>query len=200
MLELLVDEARHWSVLETIAVVAAIAYLLLAIRQNIGCWIFAGASAAIYVYLFVAAKLYMESALNVFYAAMAVYGWYSWRQGRIDRDSLPVTRWPLQRHLTAILVITAFTGFSGLFLSRHSDAAFPYVDSATTAFALFATYLVARKVLENWWYWLLIDLVSIFVFWQRGLHLTSLLFAIYVILIPIGYLSWRRSMLSAVRA
>jgi nicotinamide mononucleotide transporter len=179
--------------LEIIAVVAAILYLLLAIREIIWCWAFAGISTAIYVYLFFGAQLYMESALNVFYFAMAVYGWSVWYRGRTDGHELPVTTWPLAVHAWAILIIVIASGTSGYVLDNFTDAEFPYVDSLTTWSAIWTTFLVARKVLENWWYWLVIDVASIFIYWSRDLELTALLFVVYVIMIPFGLISWTRS-------
>ena len=187
------EELAAMSVPEIVAVVFAILYLLLAIRQNIWCWYCAGLSTAIYVWLFIDAKLYMESALNVFYFAMAVYGWSVWRAGRDDRQELPVTVWPWRTHVTALGVIAILVFAMGTYLSRNSDAAWPFVDSATTFAAIWATFLVARKVLENWWYWLVIDTVSIFIYWSRGLELTALLFVVYVIMIPFGLVSWTQS-------
>ena len=95
--------------------------------------------------------------------------------------------------LIALLAIAIISFSSGYLLDRFTDAAFPYIDSMTTWSALWATFLVARKVLENWWYWLVIDAVSVFVYWERDLQLTALLFVIYVAIIPIGLLSWTRS-------
>lgn len=188
-----IEQWQAQSPWEVAAVLLAIAYLWLAIRQSIWCWPCAAISTAIYVALFVEARLYMESLLNSFYFAMAVYGWFAWQSGSRE-GSLPVTSWPLRRHLLAVPVILMLSAISGSLLSRFFDAAFPYVDSFTTLAALWATYLIARKVLENWWYWLVIDALSIVIFWQRGLELTALLFVLYVGMIPMGYLSWRRSL------
>jgi nicotinamide mononucleotide transporter len=181
------------SPLELLAVLLAIAYLLLAIRQNIWCWYCAAISTAIYVYLFLHAKLYMESLLNIFYFAMALYGWYVWYYGKAGNTELPVSVWPRSVHMVAIAVIAAISLTSGFLLERFTDAAFPYIDSMTTWSAIWATFLVARKLLENWWYWLVIDTVSIFIYWSRDLQLTSLLFVIYVLLVPVGILNWTRS-------
>lgn len=189
----LAQEARAFSPLELIAVLAAIAYLFLAIRQNIWCWLFAAISTAIYVYLFVVAKLYMESALNSFYFGMAVYGWYMWHGGRSGDGELPVSIWPLRVHATAILAIVVVSVANGYTLARFTNAAYPYIDSLTTWGAIWATFLVARKVLENWWYWLVIDVASIAIYWARDLQLTSILFVVYVFMIPFGMLAWRRS-------
>jgi len=187
------EQAQALSRLEIVAVLFAVGYLLLAIRQNIWCWFCAAISTAIYVYLFLQARLYMESFLNIFYFVMALYGWYIWYFGRVGNAELPVSVWEPPVHVIALLVIAAISLLSGYFLDRFTDAAFPYIDSMTTWGAIWATFLVARKVLENWWYWLIIDAVSVFIYWARDLQLTSLLFVIYVILVPIGLLSWTRS-------
>lgn len=194
LLTTLLDQARALLGLEGLAVLMAIAYLLLAIRQNIWCWLCAGVSTAIYVWLFIDARLYMESVLNAFYFAMAVYGWYSWRNGTGIDGELAVSVWPARVHVVAIASILLLSLASGYGLSRWSDAALPYVDSLTTWGAIWATFLIARKVLENWGYLLVVDLASIFIYWNRGLELTALLFVAYVIMIPFGYLNWRRSM------
>lgn len=182
-----------WSPSETTAVVFAILYLLLAIRENIWCWFCAGVSTAIYIYVYFGANLYMESLLNVFYFVMAIYGWHVWKSGNGEGETIPVTTWPARVHFVAAGVIAALVLGSGFLLSSYTDAAFPYIDSATTYAAMWATFLVARKILENWWYWLVIDVISVFIYWSRGLELTSMLFVLYVALIPLGLLSWTRS-------
>jgi len=189
----LTEEARALNPAECIAVIAAIAYLLLAIRQNIWCWLGAAVSTALYVYLFVGARLYMESLLNLFYFAMAVYGWSVWYYGRRGDQAMPVSVWKPGIHVAAVATIIAISLLSGFLLERRTDAAYPYIDSMTTWAAIWATFLVARKVLENWWYWLVIDTASIAIYWSRELHLTSLLFVAYVLMIPFGLVAWRRS-------
>ena len=179
--------------MEILAVVTALLYLVLAIRENIWCWLFAAISTAIYVYLFLIAKLYMESVLNVCYFVIAIYGWYAWYFGRTDGHKLAVVRWPIRIHAIATFLVIIVSLANGYLLQRYSDAAFPYIDSMTTWGALWATFLVARKVLENWWYWLVIDFVLVFVYWARDLQLTALLFVIYLIMIPFGLVSWTRS-------
>jgi nicotinamide mononucleotide transporter len=178
--------------MELMAVMLAVGYLVLAIRQNIWCWFCAATSTALYVYLFAGANLYMESLLNVFYFGMAVYGWLMWRGGKTD-DGLPVSVWPLNVHAYAITAIVCLAAGSGYLLATFTDAAYPYIDSATTFAAIWATFLVARKVLENWWYWLVIDVLSVFIYWSRGLEATAVLFIVYVVLIPIGLIAWTRS-------
>ena len=193
MPDLLGEQLRATSLLEWIAVLSGIAYLLLAVRQNIWCWFFAALSSGIFVYIFIDVKLYMESVLNLFYFLMAIYGYYVWQFPPLNAASLPVTRWPLLTHVCALLVIGLASVVSALVLSRFTDAVFPLLDSLTTFAALWTTFLVARKVFENWWYWLVIDAVSIGLYLSRELVLTSLLFAIYLLIIPFGMRAWRKS-------
>ncbi len=190
-----IDAARSLHPLEVVAVLTAIGYLLLAIRQNIWCWLCAGISTAIYVYLFFDARLYMESVLNLFYFGMAIYGWAVWYRGAGDHEDLPVSIWPLERHAIAIAGIVALALVNGWALDTWTDAAFPYIDSATTWGAIWATFLVARKVFENWYYWLVIDAASVVIYWSRDLQFTALLFVVYLAMIPFGIVAWRRSLM-----
>lgn len=187
--------------LELAAVVLAILYLVLAVRESLWCWGAAFVSTAIFLYLFYAARLYMESALQVFYLAMAVYGWTQWRYGGSGGAlRLPITRWPWRVHLPAMAAILALSLASGWLLARHTQAVFPYLDSFTSWAAVWSTYLVARKKLENWLYWIVIDSASIYLYLQRDLALTALLFALYVAICVVGYRGWQRRMASAAGA
>jgi nicotinamide mononucleotide transporter len=180
---------------EAAAVVLAIAYLVLAIRQNIWCWAAAAVSTLIYLFLMYEAKLYMESALQVFYLVMAGYGWFQWRKHADATRDLKVTTWPLGNHLFAVAGILLLVYISGELLTAYSNAALPYLDSLTTWGAVVATWMVARKKLENWLYWFVIDAVSVWLYTSRGLYLTALLFTAYLVMIVIGYRSWRASMI-----
>ncbi len=192
IVDVLLAQLQETPLLEAASVLLAAAYLLLVIRQNIFCWYCAAASSAIYVWLFIDARLYMESLLYVFYVAMAIYGWLLWRTSGANQNH-PVVKWSRETHAYAIAAVIAAGSISGWLLSNYSEAAYPFIDSFTTFTAIWATYLVARKVLENWWYWLAIDSVSVFIYWSRGLELTALLFLLYVVLIPFGILKWMRS-------
>jgi nicotinamide mononucleotide transporter len=192
----LVQLARAWSTTswtEIVAVVLALAYVLLAIRQSIACWLAAFVSSCLYVWVFFAARLYMDSALNVFYAVMAVYGFWQWHT--IDKDGAHhVRRWSPARNALAAAGILTLSAVTWYFLSRYTPAAFPFVDSMVSWGAVFATFLVARKVYENWHWWLLIDAASACLYFAKGLYLTVLLFALYLALIVIGMREWRRSL------
>ena len=179
---------------EVLAVVLAVFYLVLAIRQNIWCWAAAAVSTSLYLFIMYEASLYMESALQIFYLAMAAYGWYQWRRGGADHHGVKVSTWPWKNHLLAIAVVFGLVLLSGELLSRYSSAALPFADSFTTWGAVVATYMVARKILENWIYWFVIDAVSVYLFLSRELYFTAALFVAYLVMIVFGYRSWRKSM------
>ena len=179
---------------ESLAVVLAIVYLALAIRQNIWCWAAAAGSTFIYLFIMYEASLYMESALQVFYLAMAAYGWYQWRHGSGKDGELAVSTWPLRYHLFAIGGVLLLVVISGSLLDEFTNAALPHLDSLTTWGAIVETWMVARKILENWWYWFVIDAVSIGLFIVRDLYLTAGLFAAYLVMIIFGYRAWKSSM------
>jgi nicotinamide mononucleotide transporter len=189
--ELPLTELQWW---EVPAVVLAVIYLLLAIRQNIWCWAAAAASTLLYLFIMFKANLYMESALQLFYLAMAAYGWHQWRRGGAGGTELAVTTWPFRHHLAAIAMVFLLVFVSGELLTRYSSAALPFLDSFTTWGAIVATWMVARKILENWIYWFVIDTVSIYLYINRDLYFTAVLFAGYLVMIVIGYRSWRASM------
>jgi nicotinamide mononucleotide transporter len=192
----LVSAWRETGWAEMVAALLAIAYLLLAIRQQVACWYAAFISSLLYVWVFFAAHLYMDSALNVFYAAMAAYGFWQWRHGR-GGAQLTVTQWPLGRHAVALVLIVASSVLTSFFLRRYTPAASPFIDSLVTWSSVYTTYLVARKVYENWYWWLVIDSVGLVLYFSRGLHLTALLFGLYLLLIVVGMREWRRTLAAA---
>jgi nicotinamide mononucleotide transporter len=178
------------SVWEAAAVVLGIAYLLLAMREHLWCWYAAFASTAIFLFLFWEVNLLMESALQVYYLAMAVYGWWAWQHGSRDHKELAISSWSARQHLLATGAVLAISAASGLALARYSTAALPFLDSFTTWGSVLTTWMVARKVLENWLYWLVIDSVSIYLYLDRELYLTALLFVAYLVIAVFGYRKW----------
>jgi nicotinamide mononucleotide transporter len=180
----------EWVNLETVAVILAIAYLLFAIKENSLCWYCALFSTAIYVWIFGDVSLYMESALNIYYMAMAVYGWYQWQRGGENHAGLKISRWSPGDHSMAIGVIFVATVISGYLLAANTDARLPYLDSFTTWASVVTTLMVARKIIENWLYWVVIDMVSIFLYVDRGLYQTAGLFVLYIVLAVAGYILW----------
>ena len=190
------DAAMSMSPWEFAAVIFAIAYLLLAVKENIWCWFFAFISTAIYTSLFWDVSLLMDSALNVYYMAMAIFGWHQWTRngegGSGESHKSPIRSLSRRQHGLIITSIMLLSAVSGYLLGEYSGAAWPYVDSFTTWASVITTYLVARKYLQNWLYWIVIDIVSVPLYIDRGLNLTALLFVFYIIIAVLGYVSWQK--------
>tara|TARA_B100000749_G_C18237465_1_gene386914 strand:- start:64 stop:657 length:594 start_codon:yes stop_codon:yes gene_type:complete len=176
---------------EIIGVVLAICYLLLAVRQIIWCWLAWILSSCLYLYVMFNAGLYMEAALQIFYVAMGFYGWMQWSKGGTE-DHLVVRRWGFGSHLFAVAVILILTLLSGEVLSNYTAAAMPFMDALTTWGAIVTTYMVAKKLIENWIYWFVIDSISIYLFISRELYFTAGLFFVYLFIIIFGYRSWKQ--------
>jgi len=180
------------SLLEFSAVMLGVAYLLLAMKEKILCWYAAFLGTALSIYIFWDVNLLMESALQIYYLAMAVYGWYQWKYGARNNQQLSIRTWPLVTHAAVLAGVLVCTAVSGYLLTENSQAAWPYLDSFTTWGSIVTTYMVAKKVLENWTYWLVIDSISIFLYLDRQLYLYALLFMVYIVIVIFGLIAWTR--------
>ena len=177
--------------MEILAVSLAIIYLLLAVKQNILCWLAAILSSSLYFFIMYSAGLYMEAFLQIFYILMALYGWSQWQ---VKETELLVTNWNFSNHLKSLMLIFVLTIISGYPLAKYTNASLPYFDAFTTWGAVVATYMVAKKLLENWLYWLVIDSISILLFISRDLWLTACLFGVYIVIIVFGFRLWSKAL------
>ena len=176
---------------EIVAALLAITYLLLAMRQDARCWIAWIISSLMYLFVMYSAGLYMEAGLQIFYLLMGFYGLYQWQYKLANNEALKIKVWPITTHMMCLTALFLLVITSGYILSNNTDAASPYIDAFTTWGAIIASYMVAKKILENWIYWFVIDFVSVFLFVSRELYPTALLFCLYLFLVIIGYRSWK---------
>ena len=186
--------------IEVLGVVFSILYLFFSIRQNILLWPMGIISALLYMVVFYQSKFYADMGLNGYYFFISIYGWILCRQ--TDKDpakELSVTRIHL-RMAGLLLVITVLSFFGiGVILDKFTDSPIPYWDAFTTAVSFTATWMLARKILEHWILWIIVDLVSMGLYLYRGLYPTLVLFAIYSTMAVIGYFEWRKSYLREAR-
>ena len=171
--------------LEIFAVIFALLYLFLAMKQNIACWYAAFISTLIYIIIYWDVSLYMESLLNFYYLLMAIYGWINWnKKSQIDKNY--DISWSYQNHIVVILLILILTVISGFSLQK-TDAVYPYLDSFTTWASVITTFMVAQKILSNWIFWIIINSVAIFLNFDRELYLTVILLMTYQVMSIYGY-------------
>jgi nicotinamide mononucleotide transporter len=178
--------------LEAASVVLGFAYSLLAVKRSRWCWVAGGLGSAILIYLAAGARLPMQAALQAYYVAMSVYGFWHWSraEGEATRE---VTTWPLRNHVLAWVAVVIVSAITARWLASQTLAAWPFLDSLTTWGSLFATWLVARVKLENWLYWIAIDSVLTFLFAVQGLYFVALLSAVYLVVAVVGFLKWLKT-------
>jgi len=186
--------AQSASPAELVAVALGLAYIVLAIRQHRACWIAGGVSTAIYIAVFLQAGLYLQAALQVAYVVMSVYGWMAWRPGG-GEDMRPLP-WPLSRHLLAVLAVLVATAASTLLLARYTDTPAPFADSLGTWASIVATWLLARRILATWFWWMIIDSGLAALFASQGLAFTAGLYLAYAVLAVAGWNAWRRELMT----
>lgn len=180
--------ATSW--LEGVAVVLALAYVWLAARQNIWCWLCALISTGIYTWLFWHVSLPFHTGLNIYYLLMAIYGWFKWREN-LDQPVVVIS-WSLPRHLSCIAGLALGAWALSHFASSVLDASYIELDAFITVFSVFTTVLVAHKVRENWLYWIVINLFAAYLYFAKDLSLTGILFLCYTGFAVYGYIKWRQ--------
>ena len=179
------------NVLGILAMLTGVGYAVLAARRNRWCWVSGAFSSALIALLSWIGKLPMQAGLQVFFVGMSVYGWMSWTRSSASGE-LPVTLWPIRWHLLAALTLTLLSFLSARPLAEETDAAWPLLDSLTVWFSLLATWLVARAKLENWLYWIVIDVVLVFLFYDRGQPWVAMLYVLLIVIASAGFIAWRR--------
>jgi len=189
ILQILSSLGLNISLIETIAVLFSIIYVILAAKENVWCWAAAVISVSIYIYICYQAHLYAETGLQVFYFIMAIYGYISWSN---NNSSLKVNELAVTNHILIMIFGSLLTFLLGFYLSIYTEAKLPIVDSFTTVFSVIATYMVVKKILSNWLYFIIIDTVSIYLYFSRDLHMTALLFSVYTVIAIIGYWKWSK--------
>lgn len=179
---------------EATAVIFGLLCVWLTVRQNIWCWPTGLVQVVLYIFIFYQVKLYSDLILHVIYVGMQIYGWYHWLHGGRDRGTLPVSTLRWRGRIGWVTAAAFGTGAWGLLMARFTDAAVPYGDAFTTAASLIAQWLMARKRLESWLFWIAVDVIAVGIYWYKELYLTSGLYAVFLGLAIMGLFAWRKSM------
>jgi nicotinamide mononucleotide transporter len=189
---------ENW--IELAAALVSITYVILAIKQIIWLWIFGILSALLYAWVYAHSGFYAGMGLQAYYAFISIYGWIHWssRSAKAKADPsmeamLPVVRLSLRLFLILILVWLLLWQGIGLILSSYTDSKIPYWDAFTAAGGVVATWMIARKLLEQWFFWIVIDVISTGLYLWQGLYVTTLLYLVYIIMAILGYRQWRRA-------
>ena len=184
--------SNRWEVL---AVIFGIVSVYLSTREHIWSWPTALVNVALYFVVFYEAKLYADMGLQVVYFGLSLYGWYEWLYGGANRTELHVSRTTQSLGVRLLIIGVVCAAVLGTLLARFTDAALPYVDSATTSTSLVAQWMMTRKILENWAVWMAVDVVYVGMFIYKHLYLTAALYTVFFVLAAMGYVQWKRSLM-----
>ncbi|WP_162051700.1 nicotinamide riboside transporter PnuC [Pontibacter pamirensis] len=200
VLQSIVEALQAMNLVELIGVVTGIACVWLAAKQNIWTWPIGLISVGMYVFVFYDARLYADMGLNAFYFVTSLYGWYVWLYGGKNHSERKVGR-VSKKEMTVLLALgLVFTLSLGYFLDNYTDADLSYTDSATTAVSLIGYWMMAKKQLENWIVWLIVDVVYVGVYTYKDLYLTSFLYFVFLLLSIKGYLDWKKDLVALKQA
>lgn len=189
-----VEALQAMSLIELFGALTGVAGVWLAARQSVWTWPVSLVSVAMYVVVFYDARLYADMGLNAFYVVTSLYGWYIWLYGGKGHTERKVGRVGKLEMVVLLALGTAFTLGLGYFLENYTDADLSYTDSATTAVSLIGYWMMAKKQIENWIVWLVVDVVYVGVYTYKELYVTSVLYFIFLILCVVGYLDWKKSL------
>lgn len=201
--------------LEIIGTLVGLVYLWLEYKASVYLWIAGIIMPAIYLVVYYEAGLYADFGINVYYLVVSVYGWMMWRYGNFIRhrllhqadaspDSaasaterevvLPITHVPTRTllPLAAVFALT-FVGIAWILIS-FTDSNVPWLDSFTTAMSIVGMWMLAQKYVEQWWAWILVDVVSCGLYIYKGLEFTAALYGLYAVIAVFGYFKWKREM------
>jgi len=182
---------------EAVGVSFGIVAVWLTTRQNVWCWPTGLVNVGVFTVVFYQVRLYADMGLQVVYVGLLVYGWHRWLHGGPGHGTLAVSRAPAGALAALALIGTAGAALLGMALHRHTDAALPFWDSATTSFSLVAQWMQARKWIETWILWIAVDVVYVGIYLQRRLYATAVLYAVFIALALVGLVEWRRSLARA---
>ena len=180
--------------LEIGATVFGLLCVWLTVRQNIWCWPTGLVQVLLFIVIFQQVKLYSDLILHVIYVGMQIYGWWFWLHGARDHRAATISAQSVPVRAGWLVGTLAATVVWGWVMSSWTDAAVPYGDAFTTVASLAAQWMLARKRLESWVYWIAVDVVAIGIYSSKGLYVTTGLYSVFLVLAVTGLLTWRRSM------
>ncbi|MBF0500975.1 MAG: nicotinamide mononucleotide transporter [Candidatus Riflebacteria bacterium] len=181
------------SPIEILAAFFGFVSVWLTIRQHIGCWPTGIIQVILYISIFFEARLYSDMLLQVFYVFLLAYGWYTWVNGKTSSGELPVTVLPVLKRFFWIQITLIGTLILGYIMKTNTRADFAYLDAWQTVMSLIAQYLMSFKILESWLLWIAVDILSVGIYYVKGLYPTTLLYGMFLIMAFMGFFAWQKA-------
>jgi nicotinamide mononucleotide transporter len=181
------------SPLEIIAVILGLANIALIVRRSLWNYPFGIAMVSLYFFIFIEARLYSDALLQIFFLVLNLYGWLSWSGARTQDDGVPVRWLGMRGFLVWVAIGLATSGLWGLLMHKQTDAAAPFWDAGVAMLSIVAQLLMARRYIDNWTFWIIVDCLAIPLYWTKGLHLTAGLYIVFLLLSLTGLFEWMRA-------
>lgn len=182
---------NNW--IEITGTVLSLIYLYLSIKQKVSLWIFGFLASALYVVVFFESKLYADMSLQFYYLLVSVYGWINWKRGKEAKElQATVTTKKMWLQLLIATAVIYFVYY--VVLLYFTDSTIPKSDSLVGALSVIATWMLARKLIENWLVWIVVDAICVGLYVYKGLYPTVGLFVVYTVMAVLGYFQWRKSL------
>ena len=183
--------------IEIAGTIIGLVYLWLEYKASIYMWLAGIIMPAIYLYIYYNAGLYADFGINVYYLVIAIYGCLRWKNffgNNKQKKSLPITHVPRKDWLKAVLMYAVIQVVITWLLINHTDSTVPIADSFTTALSIVGMWMLARKYIEQWWVWCVVDVASSALYVYKELYFTAILYALYAIIAIFGYFKWKTLM------
>ena len=189
--------ARHW--VEIFGAITGLLYIYFSIKEKILLWPIGIISSAIYIYVFFFSKFYADMSLQIYYLIISIYGWILWAKGKSpeNKDNIEITKTPRKLYFLLLLITFILFIAMGIILDKATDSPLPYWDAFTTALSITATWMLAKKYIEQWLIWIVVDFVSTILYIYKGLYPTVILFTVFTIMAVVGYREWKKSLVYA---
>ncbi len=181
------------SLIEIVAVLLGLANIVLIIRRSVWNFPFAIAMVSLYFVIFRDAQLYSDAGLQIFFAVVNLYGWWSWHRNRADVGEVVVRRLPAFGYAICIAGSVAAIWGWGAFMGSYTQTSYPYWDASVAMLSVAGQILMARRFVENWHWWILVNLISIPLYVLKGLYLTAGLYGVFLVLAIAGLVAWRKA-------
>jgi nicotinamide mononucleotide transporter len=181
------------SPIETAAFVLGVVNIVLLVRRSIWNYPFALAMVALYAHVFFTAKLYSDALLQIFFFIVNLYGWWQWRRAEAREGDIRVEVMGGAERLGWAAGCVVGIALWGWLMHRFTDASYPWWDAGVAIVSIAAQIMLAKRRLENWVLWIGVDIVSIGLYAAKGLWLTMVLYAVFLVLAAWGLIDWRNT-------
>ena len=194
-----IGELSGWigsNYIEFIAAIISIIGVWLTTKQILWCWPVSLLGLILSLYVFFNTQLYLQATLQIFYIVIAVYGWFNWKRGEKNDIKLIISRLKIKAGLMYLGTGIVLTLIVGYLFRQYTEDPMPWMDSLTTVCGIITTFLMAKKILDNWLIWIFNDIILVGMCYYQKLYIFTILYVVFIILAIYGFIEWRRDLKS----